>query len=182
MGPPCSSFPWPNAQRWRNILSCDVRLIHAAVFENFFVLKPKGAQFGWLRQDPGRRLGAASTARLASFAEKRRSTRLRGVGRCPSVRLPVFQWRFCRNNLLRMLCSPECPSFRVLLLQEPPCCKFQACVAGYTDACTSLCTGAKHLRSAQFGRLFCSDTPPCNPLPLLLSLAKCAALEEHSEL
>ena len=46
MGPPCSSFPWPNAQRWRNILSCDVRLIHAAVFENFFVLKPKGAQFG----------------------------------------------------------------------------------------------------------------------------------------
>ena len=48
-----------------------------------FALKPEGAQFGWLRQDPSRRLGAASTARLASFAEKRRSTRLRGVGRCP---------------------------------------------------------------------------------------------------
>ena len=145
-------------------------------------LKPEGAQFGWLRQDPSRRLGAASTARLASFAEKRRSTGLRGVGRYPSVRLPVLQCRFCRNDLLRMLCSPACPSFRVLLLQEPPCCKFQAWVAGCTDACTSLCTGAKHLRSAQFGRLFCSDTPPCNPLQLLLSLSTCAALEEHSEL
>ena len=64
MGPPCSSFPWPNAQRWRNILSCDVRLIHAAVFENFFVLKPKGAQFGWLRQDPGRRLEAVGRSQV----------------------------------------------------------------------------------------------------------------------
>ena len=36
LGPPCSSFPWPNAQRWRNILRCDLPLIHAAVFENFF--------------------------------------------------------------------------------------------------------------------------------------------------
>ena len=135
----------------------------------------EGSRFGWLRRDPGRRLGAASTARLASFAEQQRSTGLRRVGRCPSVRLPVLRWRFCRNDLLRMLCSPECPSFRVLLLQEPPCCKFQALVAGYTDACTSLCTGAKHLRSAQFYQ----DTPPCNQLVLLLSLAKCAALEER---
>ena len=125
MGPPCSSFPWPNAQRWRNILSCDVRLIHAAVFENFFFFAFEGSRFGWLRQDPGRRLGAASTVRLASFADEQRSTGLRGVGRCPSVRLPLFQWRFCRNDLLRMVCSPQCPSFRVPLLQEPPCCKFQ---------------------------------------------------------
>ena len=81
-----------------------------------------------------------------------------------------------------------CCAHRSALASEFFCCKnrlvanFQAWVAGCTDACTSLCTGAKHLRSAQFGRLFCSDTPPCNPLQLLLSLSTCAALEEHSEL
>ena len=39
MGPPCSSFPWPNAQRWRNILSCDVWLS----LRTSFVLKPEGS-------------------------------------------------------------------------------------------------------------------------------------------
>jgi hypothetical protein len=57
MGPPCSSFPWPNAQRWRNMLSCDVRLIHAAVFENFFCLETRRSSI-WVaaarsQQTPG---------------------------------------------------------------------------------------------------------------------------------
>ena len=71
-----------------------------SLFLIVLALKPEGSRFRCLLQDPSRRLEAASTARLASFAEERRCTGLRGVGRCPSVRLPLFRWRFCKfgNN------------------------------------------------------------------------------------
>ena len=39
MGQRCFSFPWPNAQRWRNVVSCDMRLVHEAVFENVLCLE-----------------------------------------------------------------------------------------------------------------------------------------------
>ena len=41
MGPRCFSFPWPNVQPWRNVVSCDVRLVHEAVFESFFRLEAR---------------------------------------------------------------------------------------------------------------------------------------------
>ena len=74
MGPPCSSFPWPNAQRWRNILCCDVRLIHAAVLRTSFALNPKELNLAGCDEIPAdawKQLGEARWVNLkkASFKE-----------------------------------------------------------------------------------------------------------------
>ena len=98
-GPPCSSFPWPNAQRWRNILSCDVRLIHAAVFENFFCLETQRSSI-WVtatrsRQTPGSSFHSPF-GQLCRKAKKYRTSWSWAVSirqaSCASI-LPVWQQR-----------------------------------------------------------------------------------------
>ena len=68
-GPPCSSFPWPNAQRWRNVLwvvTCD------CLWELLLSWNRKDLNLGWCSEIPAdawKQLGEARWVNLkkASF-------------------------------------------------------------------------------------------------------------------
>ena len=56
-GHPHSSFPWPNVQCWRILVSCDVRLIHVTVWDHGFSLETRRSSI-WVaatrsQQTPG---------------------------------------------------------------------------------------------------------------------------------
>eukprot|EP00435_Cladocopium_sp_Y103_P037677 s253_g10.t1 len=230
MGPPCSSFPWPDALRWRNVVSCDF-------WRSLFVLQPEGSPLGVLLGDPSRRLEAAGRSQVAEpqngiifrvlqFGDQRcrwggraspflgqmrgdlqleccweipaDAWKQLGEARCFGARtkgakgaavlllslakcvaledldldgcdkIPADAWKqLPRAPWPALRKSNGIPDF-VELRNVPP--------SGYCS--TSLCTGAKHLRSAQCSGLFSSNDPPCDPLVLLLSLAKSVALED----